>query len=80
MKRMRARGPRDTHTLVQMVRAQLNALVGATGRVAGAVDTLRVEVTAMTSDVNALAKMVGALAEISEDHEDRITELEKSRP
>lgn len=84
--RMRARGPRDTHTLVQMVREQVAVMMTSMGRVAKATDSLRSDVNKLGSAVDALQLNVAALggmmttlAEGADDHEKRITALEKKR-
>lgn len=64
--RMRARGPRGTHALVEMVREQVGVLIGSTER--------------LSSDVRGLGRLVTALADRVDDHENRLTALEKKRP
>lgn len=70
--RMRARGPRGTHALVQMVREQVAVLVESTGRLAG-------DMNKMAGDMRALGALMNALASVSDDHEARIVALEKPR-
>lgn len=68
--RMRARGPRGTHGLVQMVREQVAVLVESTGKIAGDMNT-------MAGDMRALGALMNALASATDDHEARIAALEK---
>ena len=85
--RIRARGPRGTHGLVEMVREQVAELSAAMDGLSASVDEMKSRVTAAVDGVQAqtakLATRVGALgatlramARDVDDHEKRISALE----
>ena len=83
-RRLRARGRRGTHGLVQMVREQVAVLVESGGKMATSVDALTKNVGAWRVQVAALGASVNALAIAVDEHEAqlvtqdrRITALEK---
>lgn len=98
---MRARGPRGTRGLVEMVRDQVAVLVDGTGKVAKEMagvsaemataskrmdgvskrmDEVASQMADLGKSVYALAKRVDIQKEITDEHEDRLTALEKKKP
>lgn len=77
--RMRARGPRATHALVQMLREQVGLLIGATDHLAADVRVVATRTQALASNMKVLGKMVNALGDVVDDHEARLLKLEKRR-
>lgn len=75
--RMRARGPRHTHGLVQMVREQVAVMMESMGKVASSVDALRRDVGELQVNVAQLGGSLNAVAEAWEDVEARVAKLEK---
>lgn len=63
--------------MVDMVREQLGTLTEAMGGLSRSVDDLRTRTATLSAGVDALGKMVLTLAENVDDHEDRISKLEK---
>jgi hypothetical protein len=60
-----------------MVRAQVAVMMESMGKVAGSVDKLRDEVGRLQVNVAAMGGMMTTLAEAADDHEKRLTALEK---
>lgn len=83
---LRARGPRHTHGLVQMVREQVAVLVEGTGTVAREMaatsrrmDDVAKRMAQLGVTVNRLLERVDAQEERADDHEARIVKLEKKK-
>lgn len=75
--RMRARGPRGTRGMVEMVREQVKALTDAMGGLSQSVEDMRARTATLSAGVDALGKMVLTLAENVDDHEERLQVVEK---
>lgn len=65
-KRIRARGRRNTHALLELVRDQVAAMIVST--------------TKLAVEAQALGKTMNALAETVDDHEARLSALEDRAP
>jgi methyl-accepting chemotaxis protein len=82
--RMRARGPRGTRGLVEMVREQVKALTESSGQTVRAVEKLQTDVQElghsvirMDGNVHRLSGLMEAFAQSFDDLEARVSKLEK---